>query len=81
MRLYCVQSTALYDEQWHPVPEGYAARSVRLRCSPGCTCHSDPRLQLAAVRAIIDADRARAADSRRNYERRQAARAAAEVMW
>ena len=74
MRYYLVEETVFYPRQWHRAPRGYRARSHVLRCPKGCVCHRDPRIQLAAARAIIAADRDRAARSRKNYERRQTAR-------
>lgn len=85
MNQYYVEATSLYDASWHPAPPGYAARSVIIACNLDgrlqCACVSSPRMQLAAARAIVAADRERAARSRENYERRIRAQQARAEAW
>lgn len=79
--MYFVGASPLWEESWHPVPAGYAARSIAVQCPPECHCGQDPRMQLAVARAIIAADRDRALRSRENYERRLRARQMREAAW
>ena len=73
--IYCSR-----DGSWYPATAGYAGRDVVARCGLDghlqCSCVASPAMQLAAARAIIEADRERAVRSR---ERMAAQREA--VQW
>ena len=79
--IYCT-----VDQAWHPPPRGHRGRDVVASCNldghKQCpACSTLPAMQLAVARAIIAVDRARAADSRRNYERSVKARRARAEAW